>query len=204
MDSANPYQSPGAERTPANAEHGPVLADAVIEVAGRLSLNDFLAANRLSRSFSQRILVPWIVHPFLMLVALFLVTVVLGMWWFDEYLGEPFVVILVCSLPILLAVSPIRALVSRLKLGQLARQGIGCFADTQSRIDRHGIHVATTSVASTMKWEAFRGFRETQDVVVLYYLEIPGHWMVVSRAKFKSDGDWQTFRQLVMSKLRPI
>ena len=204
MASPNPYQSPGTEATPVVAESGPVLADVVIEISGHLSLRDFLAAGRLSNSFMRRAITPWLIRPLLKGVALFVAMVVFGMWWFHDSSDQLFEWFLFCLPLILLIVFPSRAFIERRQLRQLARLGMGCFAYTQSHVDNVGIHITNSAITSIMRWEAFSGFRECPDVVVLYYRGFLGEWMVIARAKFKSEGDWQAFRQLVASKLRPI
>ncbi len=187
---------------PVTTEPGPVLADVVIELSGSLSLNDFRTANRLSKPLWKRF-TAWGFTGILAAMTLLGVVLVMGRDGSDKNTRVVGGMLFGLS-GYLLAMVALRLWLNRLKFGRLARQQRACFAYAQTRIDKNAIHSVTSSMVTTAKWEAFRGFRECRNVVVLYYLDYPGLWAVVARAKFKSEADWQAFRQLVASKLRPV
>lgn len=85
----------------------------------------------------------------------------------------------------------------------LWRRGTRAQEPFRKVISAESISVTTPTLHVVMRWEAFRGYREGLDLVLVGSAHNAGQWFTFSRRHFSQD-DWERFRQLVDAKLPEI
>ena len=91
----------------------------------------------------------------------------------------------------------------RHKARTLNRQRFGTYQETEGYFSPHEIRTRTASAASVIRWDAFRGYKMSPRVVILYLASEAGIF-IAPRSKFASDDDWRQMRELVTARLPPV
>jgi hypothetical protein len=78
--------------------------------------------------------------------------------------------------------------------------GSGLFADTRIAVTEDTVETATEMVVTQMKWGAFRNYRHSDRVVLLFF-RFPPISLILARANLENDGDWPILLNLLRRKL---
>lgn len=91
----------------------------------------------------------------------------------------------------------------RHKARTLNRQRFGTYQETEGYFAPHEIRSRTETIASVIRWDAFRGYKMSPRLVILYLANEAGI-LIAPRSKFASDEHWEQLRALVAGRLPPV
>ncbi len=83
---------------------------------------------------------------------------------------------------------------------KLCREGKLIYASTTGVIDETKIYFKSEHGEFSYNWSSFCGFRVSKNVAV-FYQQYPGPFLMVPRAKFHSEQDWNKFIKIASRKL---
>lgn len=90
----------------------------------------------------------------------------------------------------------------RRRANALYRQRYGIYAETIGYVSAEEVHSRSDAAWSTILWRAFKGYKASSRVIMLYWANSPG-FLILTRGKFASEADWQQVRSLIVSRLPP-
>ncbi len=183
----------------AELRDGEVIAPAHIVLSGILSVADVMHAQRLAiRAFRVRTILLFVL-PVLLLTSLLLTG-------FEMRPRSPFLVaqillFLYCiATPLAVVIGYVRRYLYYRRQSHLQQ---GVFAPTTTVIAPDGMTTKSEHAESRIRWTLFRGFRESDRVIVLY-LQFPNQFLIVSRGKLEDQNQWHSLTALVEHQLPRI
>lgn len=97
--------------------------------------------------------------------------------------------------------------VVRLRLPRQARrlytQRYGAYVETTGYVAPEELVSSTTFASTLIRWPAFRGYRNSANIILLYCDNAPD-FVVLARSKFASSEDWQAALAIIASRLAPV
>jgi hypothetical protein len=199
MTSDGPYQSPQEDEPPSEIPvtdqngHVPIRL-----IVGRMSLSDFYHAHRLAiRFYWLRVLV---IYGLAAAYVSIFVAIAISARPFSPEASNRILTTVLLVLPLVVAL-PLA--LNRLKVWRLWRQRRGIFAEVQSTIAEDGITMQwkKLGISSHYPWDAFASFRLSNRVAVVYVKTQGIEYVIVSRARFAQEQEWEAFVQLFKEKL---
>jgi hypothetical protein len=165
-----------------------------IRVAGRISWDDALDAQRLAMQASKRLTGKRraSVSYFWILWTVFLFGASAAM------LGAPGRAGSYVYLGVVLAIGAL-VYYPRLRLRREWKRGSGMFAPSERILTQEGIERISAGVATTIPWSEFSSFKRSRQNVLLYPASHGGS-VVFPRAMFPSEDDWQDFVDFVQTR----
>jgi hypothetical protein len=182
----NPYAPPRAPVIAAMVADGDLARP--IELGGPLSKEDLAAGIGLLLSSTQRIV-------YLMAavaIVIFAIVIAAGV-------SAPIVLTGVAAAVVVLFLLS-RGRSPHAMAEQLASSRIGPCAPMEGTVDGHGLHVRREFTEGRFAWQAFAGWMHNGDVLV-FVMEIPNQFVVISRSQVESESEWRRLLALVASKL---
>jgi hypothetical protein len=200
----NPYQSPDAPLvaelvTPNQLPLRSLLPPGAIGFAGALTVAESLEAHRL--------FVPWYSWRswggIAMLLALAMCLFFVSTPWFDRqatgdslYLAFALVVIMAVYMAVVRLLLPRQA-------RRFYAQRFGAYVETTGYVAPEELVSSTTFASTFIRWPAFRGYRNSANIILLYCDNAPD-FVILARSKFVSDEDWQAALAIVASRLGQV
>jgi hypothetical protein len=91
--------------------------------------------------------------------------------------------------------------IDRRRWRMLGDQHQGIFEPSRGEVSRDSIFSRYEHFSQSVQWSAFRAFRSSPNILVLYYCGFDPEYFFMARTKFSSDADWQRVLELAAKKL---
>jgi hypothetical protein len=199
MDDGNPYQSPSPiENSPPAIRAASSVGE--IPFAGGLTVADIYEADRLLVPRWRKWL-GWGVIGVIGLASVPSLAAAADAYWRNEFEAARMWGTAALILIIITFIPGGQWLLRWYRNVRWCRRQLGLYRVTQGSANERGFESRVEFAVSFMEWEAFRGFRDSDNVAIVFQKPPNGGWVMFARSKFASDSDWRRFRDLVSRKL---
>lgn len=185
----NPYAAPKDARATPPDDSWARLPH-TIPLAGSMSVRDVLLTQALilKHRWFYAVLTLGIYIAFVFVLGLFTPG--------DRLFGNTFMVLGLIIMP---AILPLTLLMILLRLRRDAKQQIGMFTATETRLTSEGIHTSMTPEDAPVPWSTFSRYLDSQHVVLLFLQDSHDH-LIVARSKLVNADDWPVLLEFLRKR----